>query len=738
MPDHPAQHPAPRSTHAWFATCPRGVEALLAQELSSLGAGDVRETVAGVHFAGPWAVAYRACLWSRLANRVLWPVADVAAPDGERLHAALLETNWGELFDEHCTIAVDFSGESWAIRNTQYGAQRTKDAVVDWFSRTCGRRPSVDRRNPDVRINVRYAKGRARVAIDLSGGSLHQRGYRLGTGDAPLKENLAAALLLRADWPGIAARGGALIDPMCGSGTLLLEGAMMAADIAPGLERARFGFERLRAHDARQWQALLSDARGRAERGRNAQLPEIRGYDADPRVIRRAQENIARLAMSDIVRVSVKPLAELKKPTHKPLPLGLVICNPPYGERLGERRELAALYRQLGEVLLSEFGGWQAAVFTADRELGKATGLRSHKRYSLYNGALATSLFLFDLTDNRLRDAPAPDAAAGGSMAAPGAGELSEGARMFANRLRKNRKRLAGWVKREHIDCYRLYDADMPEYAVAVDVYAGRVHVAEYKAPAGVAEDAAARRLQEIRSAVPEVLDVAPGDIVFKERQRQRGKAQYEKRGRSGRFFPVREGSAQLLVNLHDYLDTGLFLDHRPLRLRIAAEARGKDFLNLFCYTGAATVHAALGGAKSTTSVDLSNTYLDWLRRNLELNRLGGAAHKVERANCLDWLRGCRARFDLVMLDPPSFSNSSAMAQSFDVQRDHVPLVRDAMALLRENGRLYFSNNRRGFKLAPEIREEFDCEDISAATIDVDFQRNRRIHCCWRLQRRQG
>jgi 23S rRNA (guanine2445-N2)-methyltransferase / 23S rRNA (guanine2069-N7)-methyltransferase len=715
------------------------VEALLASELSALGAQDVRETVAGVYFGGPWSVAYRACLWSRLANRVLWPVADVPAADGDQLYAALVAVDWGELFDADCTIAVDFSGESRAIRNTQFGAQRTKDAVVDWFSRACGRRPSVERRNPDVRINVRYAKGRARVGIDLSGGSLHQRGYRLGTGDAPLKENLAAALLLRADWPGVAARGGALIDPMCGSATLLLEGAMMAADIAPGLERSRFGFERLRAHDARQWQALLSDARGRAERGRRVQLPEIRGYDADPRVIRRAQENIARLDMQNIVRVSVKPLAELKKPTHKPLPFGLVICNPPYGERLGERRALAPLYRQLGEVLLSEFSGWRAAVFTADKELGKATGLRSHKRYSLYNGALATSLFLFDLADNRLRDAPGAAAHGGPEEAVDtvDAGELSEGARMFANRLRKNRKRLASWVKREHIDCYRLYDADMPEYAVAVDIYAGRVHVAEYKAPAGVAEDAAARRLREVRSAIPEVLGVAPEAIVFKQRRRQRGKDQYEKRGRSGRFFTVREGNAQLLVNLHDYLDTGLFLDHRPLRLRIAAEARDRDFLNLFCYTGAATVHAALGGANSTTSVDLSNTYLDWLRRNLEQNGLGGAAHKVQRANCLEWLRDCRDRFDLIMLDPPSFSNSSSMEQSFDVQRDHEALVRDAMALLREGGSLYFSNNRRGFKLSPRIREAFDCEDISAATIDVDFQRNPRIHCCWLVRHRE-
>lgn len=727
----------------WFATCPKGIEGLLAHELGTLGASAVRETVAGVHFEGPLAAGYRACLWSRLANRVLLPLATVDAGDADQLYAGLKALDWREWLDVRQTFAIDFSGQNRAIRNTQFGAQRSKDAVVDWFQERLGRRPSVEKRDPDLRFNVRLAKDRAMVALDMVGGSLHRRGYRSEAGAAPLKENLAAAILLRADWPAMAARGGALIDPMCGAGTLLLEGAMMAADIAPALERRRFGFEAWRGHNAPQWQAILSDARGRAERGRARQLPEIRGYDADGRVVRRAQENIARLGLERSVRVVRKSLAELRRPTHLPIPEGLIVCNPPYGERLGEKESLRYLYRELGEAMKREFGEWQAAIFTSDLELGRAIGLRSHRQYRLFNGALPASLLLFDLRDNRLTDeAPAPGAAASRGDAADGErgapADLTEGAQMFANRLRKNRRRLNAWLKREGIECYRLYDADMPEYAVAVDLYGPLVHVAEYRAPAGVDADAASRRLDEVLSALPQALGVAPADIACKVRQRQRGSEQYTRQGSRGEYHSVREGQAKLLVNLHDYLDTGLFLDHRPLRLRIAAEARGRDFLNLFCYTGAATVHAAVGGARSTTSVDLSNTYLGWLRKNLAHNGLGENRNHLVRGDCLGWLQQGGADFDLIMLDPPSFSNSRALKDSFDVQRDHAALVRAAMARLRPGGQLYFSNNRRGFRLDPELAEEFDCQDITRETLDPDFARNPKIHVCFSLRHRGG
>lgn len=723
----------------FLALCPRGVGSLLTHELAALGATAVRETPAGVFFSGGRATLYRTCLWSRLANRILLPLSEFEASDPDALYRGLKEIPWPGLFAARRSFAVDFHGQTPEIRNTQFGAQRTKDAIVDSFRDGGQQRPSVDRRLAEIRISVQLFKGRARVALDLCGGSLHQRGYRVRAGEAPLKENLAAALLLRADWPGMAARGGALVDPMCGSATLLIEGALMAADCAPALHRQYFAFEAWLEHDARQWEAVLGDARLRASRGMERELPEIRGYDADPAVVRHAQANIAAAGLQRQVRVSCKPLGELRRPSHRQLHHGLVICNPPYGERLGEKASLRHLYQRLGQVLHDEFDGWEAAVFTADLELGRAIGLRSHRQYALYNGALKSTLLLFAMTDNRLRDLPPQAAGRDTAAPAPGPGaqaELSDGATMFANRLRKNRRHLSSWVKRNGIECYRLYDADMPEYAVAVDIYADWVHVAEYSAPSGIDPAAASLRLQEVLQAIPVALDVPATRIVLKQRQRQRGSAQYTRRDSSEHLLAVREGDAALLVNLRDYLDTGLFLDHRPLRRRLAVEARGKDFLNLFCYTGSATVHAALGGARSTTSVDLSNTYLDWLRNNLARNGLAETRHRLVRDDVRGWLARDGESFDLILLDPPSFSNSKRLEDAFDLQRDHAGLLADAMRRLRPDGVLYFSSNKRRFQLDPAVAETFSCEDITARTLDPDFRRGRKPHVCFRLSHR--
>lgn len=733
--------------HQWLAVCARGFAPLLVDELVALGALDVREVPSGVEFTGPRVVMYRACLWSRLASRVLLPLGEGGASDANALYETVGAQPWHRLLADDASIAVDFHGGNASIRDTRFGAQRSKDAIVDAL-RAAGRgKPRVDPTNASMRISVRLNEERASIALDMVGGSLHRRGYRRGAGEAPLKESLAAALLLRAGWPAMAARGGALIDPLCGSATLLIEGALMAADRAPALERGRFGFSGWREHDDAQWQAVLSDARGRAERG-HAELPEIRGYDGDPRVVSKAQENIKAAGFERAVRVTVKALHEVKRPTHRPMPDGLLICNPPYGERLGDAGSLAPLYRSLGELMHREFSGWQAAMLTADRELGKATGLRSHKQYALYNGRIPVSLLLFDLENNMLADkgavAPAADPAepdavhAADADAAGDISPLGAGAEMFANRLRKNQKRLGKWLRQSGETCYRLYDADMPEYAVAVDRYGDWLHVAEYTAPKSVDEQAAATRLQEVLAALPAATGVSGERIVLKSRDRQRGAQQYQRRAERQETLSVTEGGAKLLVNLHDYLDTGLFLDHRALRRRIAEQVRGKRFLNLFCYTGSATVHAALAGAKRCTSVDLSNTYLRWLRQNLAHNGLAESAHDLVRADCLQWLGETSTTFDIILLDPPSFSNSARMDDSFDVQRDHGELIDAAMLRLEPGGTLYFSTNRRRFKLSDALAQRFQVADITAQTLDPDFPRRPPPHRCWSFAHGSG
>lgn len=729
--------------HRFLATCPKGLGSLLKPELEQLGAGAVTETVAGVVFEAPMAVAYRSCLNSRLANRILLVLSEFAANTGDELYQGVKRLPWTDHLRVGSTLAIDFSGRSDDIRNTQFGAQRAKDAIVDVFRERGLARPNVDVKQPDLRLSIRLHRGKVTVAIDLSGGSLHQRGYRTDPGKAPLKENLAAAVLLRAGWPAAAEQGWPLIDPMCGSGTLLIEAALMAKKSPPALQRRRWGFDGWLGHDPAQWQAI----RAAAESG-IVELPdglEIRGYDGDIRAVRRAEALVAELNLQRWVRVRPKALRELTRPSHRAMPEGLLVCNPPWGERLGNTDSVSHLYRHLGETLHREFQGWHAGILTSGLELGRKIGLRSHRQYGFNNGAIDVHLLLFELTsDNRLApkqtaaETPEviPMAKAGEQVAEADA--LSDGAQMVVNRLRKNRRRLNGWLQREQIQCFRLYDADMPEYAVAIDLYNGVPHVAEYAPPKQVDEAAATRRFEEVLSAVRAELQLpSSATIATKRRQRQRGQSQYRRQDYRHEKLEVREGSARVLVNLHDYLDTGLFLDHRPLRMRIGREAKGKHFLNLFCYTGVASIHAALGGAVTSTSVDLSNTYLSWYGENLAINGLSERQHRAERSDCQAWLDRCERKFDLILLDPPSFSNSKSTEASFDVARDQEPLVRAAMSVLAPDGTLYFSNNRRGFKLDETLKDAFEVENITAETIPPDFERRPDCHQCWMIRHRR-
>ncbi len=728
--------------HHYFAACPKGIEGLLLKELADMGATDTRETVAGVYFEGDLELAYRACLWSRLANKILLPLAKVDVESGDELYKGAQEIPWAEHLSIDGSFVVDFIGTNKTIRNSQFGALRVKDAIVDSLRDSEDRRPSVDKQNPDIRINVRLSRGQAQISLDLSGSSLHRRGYRTQQGIAPMKENLAAALLLRANWPEIAKSGGALLDPMCGSGTLLIEAAMIAGDIAPGLERS-FGFEQWLMHDDDVWQNLLQEARSRRRVGLDRELVEIRGYDANLHVIRAAESNVIQAKLDDWIRVTRKELKDFVQPTHKTLKPGLVISNPPYGERLGDIESLKYLYAHFGERLKEGFEGWQAAIFTGNTDLCRGTNLHSYKKYKFFNGTLPSELLLFNLEAKnfmRVRERET------GKALKLGEENLTEGARMLANRLHKNMKQIAKWIKKEDISCYRLYDADMPEYSAAIDIYRGidgdtYAHVQEYAAPKSIDEDKAAKRFTEIQAAVPYALSLSPDNVSYKQRRRNKGTSQYEKLAGddSKQALKIKEGGVQLEVDLWRYLDTGLFLDHRPVRLKIAALAKGARFLNLFCYTATASVHAAIAGAKFTLSVDMSHTYLAWAKRNYAINGMSESVNRLEQADCIQWLKdasanGVKQQFDLIMLDPPSFSNSKRMLDVLDVQRDHVELIDDAMKLLAPGGTLIFSNNLRTFKLDSEALTGFALQDFSRASLDKDFQRNTKIHKCWLIK----
>ncbi len=721
--------------HELILTCPKGLEGLLLEEATQLGLEEPREQTAAVRGYGALDVAYRLCLWSRLANRVLLVLSRFSTTDAETLYQGVHAVDWAEHMLPSGSLAVEFSGRGSGIDNTHFGALKVKDAIVDRLRTASGERPRIDKLDPDLRVHLRLDKGQAVLSLDLSGHSLHQRGYRLQQGAAPLKENLAAAILIRAGWPRIAAAGGALTDPMCGVGTFLVEGAMMAADIAPNLKRERWGFSAWLGHVPALWNRLHDEARSRAQSGLARTPLWIRGYEADPRLIQPGRNNIERAGLSNWIRIYQGDVG-----TFEPRPdqnqKGLVICNPPYGERLGDEASLLYLYQNLGERLRQACLGWEAAVFTAAPDLGKRMGIRSHKQYAFWNGALPCKLLLIKVElDQFVTGQRAASTESQPQQAPVEQARLSEGGQMFANRLQKNLRQLGKWARREGIECYRLYDADMPEYALAVDLYRDWVHVQEYAPPRSIDPDKAQARLLDALAAIPPALGIAREKVVVKRRERQTGTRQYERQAAQRQFLEVSEGGVKLLVNLTDYLDTGLFLDHRPLRLRIQREAAGKRFLNLFCYTATATVHAAKGGARSTTSVDLSRTYLDWARRNLSLNGFSDR-QRLEQGDVMAWLEADRGEYDLIFIDPPTFSNSKRMEGVFDVQRDHVALVDLAMARLATGGTLYFSNNFRKFVLDASLMDRYAVEEITASTLDEDFRRNPRIHRAWKLQAR--
>lgn len=685
----------------FFATTPKGLELLLVEELKSLGAIDAAEKLAGVTFTGDLSVAYRACLWSRLANRILLKLIEVPAETPEELYAGVQNIAWDEHLDVTGTFNVNFISSHSAITHTLFGAQKVKDAIVDQFRQKFNSRPNVARDNPDVSVHVYLQKNIASISLDLSGESLHKRGYRLETGAAPLKENLAAAILMRAGWKKIVENGGVLLDPMCGSGTLLIEGALMAANIAPGLARNYFGFLRWKKHDAALWQNLWEEA----QQAQLDKFPRIVGFDSDSSAIKVAFANIERAGLLGKVHVEKRELSELNFASDT----GLLITNPPYGERLGEISELKKLYQTLGEKLKTEFVGWQAGVLTSNPELGKNMGLRSRKNYALFNGAIPCQLLLFDVQSEWFVDrSPSANNERRIRKAQKNLSDRDrELAQMFLNRLQKNRKHLKKWAERESISCYRIYDADLPEYAVSVDLFNQYVCVQEYQAPKSVDKEKAYNRLQQVLTVLPEALEIPASNIFLRERDLQ------------GELLEVEEFGKKFLVDFYDaHFPVGLALEQRMLRALIQIEVKDKTFLHLFSHSGAMTVCAGLGGAKHSKTLTSTEFDLSWTRQNLALN---GLDSDVVLADSSEWILKERLRYDIIFAELP--------AKTSLLPREYLNLIQEISHLLTPSGTLYFLTYDPRFK-ADAFKDQLQAEDITSKLIPVDFQRTPKIFQC--------
>ena len=706
-----------------FATTARGFEELLKSELTELGAQDAKVAQGGVHYWADDETLYRTLLWSRLSSRILLPIVQAKVFSDLDLYSAVVGVNWLDYFDEKVHFFVDFNGTTQEIRHTQFGAMRVKDGIVDYFERHGRARPNVDKEQPDIRIHAYLNRDDVVLSLDLSGDALHMRGYREDTGKAPLRETLAAAIVLRSGWQ----RGTPLVDPMCGSGTLLIEAAQMEAQIAPQLYRLHWGFDFWQGHNQAAWEKVKEEALALAEDEKQREnSPHFYGFDLDHRVLQKAKQNAKNAGVAHLMQWQQGDVAAIKNPS--PNVAGTVICNPPYGERLGTTPALIALYSVFGQRLKQQFAGWNASIFSGEPSLLDCLRLRSHRQFKAKNGPLDCVQKNYQIAER------AEQSAVENALEFDRTSSVSSDVAVdFANRLQKNIKKIEKWAKQQGLDAYRLYDADLPEYNLAVDRYADHIVVQEYAAPKNIDENKARQRLLDAVNATLNVTGIETNKLILKVRQKQKGTNQYEKLANKGEYFYVNEYGAKLWVNLTDYLDTGLFLDHRLTRKMLGEMAQGKDFLNLFAYTGSATVHAALGKAKSTTTVDMSNTYLNWAEQNLLLNDIEGKLHKLIQADCLQWLEKCDRQFDLIFVDPPTFSNSKRMEDSWDVQRDHIKLMKNLKRILRPNGTIVFSNNKRGFKMDFAKLEELGLSavEISHKTLPLDFERNKQIHNCW-------
>lgn len=786
----PSDKPLPFSANGpWdlIAACAFGLEAIVKRELADLGVEASISESGRVHFRGDASTIARANLWLRTADRILLRVAEFPADDFDTLFETTRDIQWSTLLPADAAFPV--TGRSIKSQLSSVPAcQRTiKRAIVDAMKRDHATE-QLDETGSQFKIDIALLKDTATLTIDTTGRSLHRRGYRTDVSRAPLKETLAAALVMLSYWK----PDRPLVDPFCGSGTIPIEAARIAQNMAPGLDR-EFSCE--------AWpmfhNELLPDLRQAAiEAQTPAPEERIIGRDIDGRALQAARDNATRAGVEDCIHFQQGAMSDLTSKRR----FGCIVTNPPYGMRvsgtfwprkgtegrterrpddrtgsnddrrpqgpsLREREELDALYGSFPDVFRM-LPTWSHYIFTAYPPLERVLGRKADRRRKLYNGRIECTYYQFHgpkpVHETKVvetkADVETTSASSDVSSEVSGPTEATETktvtyvhadgeaafgglndkalhqADLFATRLKKRAKHLRRWPAKRGITCFRLYERDVPELPFVVDHYDGHLHLTEYERPHDRDPARHASWLELMEKTAGEALGIPADKVFMKTRGRQSGKTQHQKVDETKQRFVVEEGGLKFLVNLADYIDTGLFLDHRVARQMVRDEVEGKAFLNLFAYTGSFTVYAAAGGARRTTSVDLSRTYLDWAWENMRLNGFAGNEHKYVTNDVGEWVREHQPgeMYDVVVFDPPTFSNSKRTENDWDVQRDAVPLLNDLLPLVRKGGVIYFSSNFRRFKFDEAALPVTQVHEISRQTVPEDF-RNQRIHRCWRI-----
>lgn len=720
----------------YFANNSLNQSDLVAKEAEEAGASEIRQTKAGVEFVGDLETGYRFCMYSRIASRLLEAIyLDDDIIDVDELYESTKQIPWEEFITPETSIKVTKTAQDCPyLNNAHFAALRVKDGIIDRIKEKFNdERPDVDTENPDITIHVHLHQKRAIWYLDFSGEGMQKRGYRRDQTDAVLKEQLAAALLYRSEWKKSITDedSGTLLDPFVGSGTIAIEAALIASDTAPGLiKRDEFAFKKLPSYDEELWAKIVSEAEERRTKALDNRDIKIYASDISAKAIRISRENAKAAGVLELIDFKEKDFASYTA-EDVPSGLGYIVTDPPYGVRLKER-ELDELYAMIGDQMSSLFKGWKATIMAADSQLLSNIAMKPERVNSLFNGALSCQAAHYSIfTDEEKEEMRKKSLEKKQErLSAP----LSKGAEMAYNRLIKNIKEIKPVMEKEGVTCYRIYDADMPEYSAAIDVYENKwINLAEYAAPDTIDPEDAERRLNELIYATERATGIDIENIFVKQRKEMKGKSQYNRLSSSNRFNVVHENGLNILVNFQDYLDTGIFLDHRKIRAYIQSISEGKRFLNLFSYTGTATLNAIKGGAVSTVSVDSSSTYLDWAMENLRVNGFPITIDNYFYKNdVIDFLYSTYDRYDLIFCDPPTFSNSKSRS-TFDIQRDHRKLIRAAMMHLSPGGLMIFSNNFRKFKMDEEILDEYVVKDITEDTIGEDF-RDKKIHHCYLIR----
>lgn len=722
----------------FFATSAANQGDLIAEEARKAGAERVRVTPSGVDFEGSLETGYRFCFETRISSRLLMGlfVDDDIISDKE-LEEATAMLPWEEYIDPTKTLKVTCTTQNCRyITNSHYGALKVKDGIVERIrEKFNGERPYIEIHEPDLTVHVHIEDTTVKWYVDFSGENLSMRGYRGEQTEALLKEHLAAALIGRSEWRKSVNDGNPLpfYDPFCGSGTIAVEAALMATDTAPGLLRKKpYPFESLPNFDKEAFDRVVEEAEERRRKAIDERDISIFASDISRTAVEISKAAALKAGVYDFISFSVQDFTKLEKP---PVSKGCIVTDPPYGERMTVR-DIDLLYENTGKVLQNVFKGWDATILTGNSELLSNIDMKPDRTNTLFNGGIMCQAAHYHIFTDEEREAMMQKALEKKKQRQ--AEPLTPGAEMAYNRLMKNLKEITPLMKEQGVECYRIYDADMPEYSASIDIYMGKwVVVSEYAAPDTIDPEDAKRRLGELVRATEKATGINEDFIYVKERSRQKGKGQYTRLAANNKMMVARENGVRFLVNFTDYLDTGIFLDHRPVRMMIQEMAKDKRFLNLFCYTGTATLNAIKGGALSTVSVDASSTYLAWMEENLKLNGYSTVfGNLLYKSDVIDWLWDTYDKFDLIFCDPPTFSNSKDRRGSFDVQRDHVKLIDAAAMHLSPGGTLIFSNNYRKFKLDPEVMEKYVVEDITEKTIGDDFKRDMKIHHCYLIRKK--